>query len=134
MLGYQFYFIPREVLAVLLINCTTVYRQNRKKNLADFTLYLCRFDERISYFAEQKFCRDGIEVQTGCRVISVSDKEITMKLKSKGEICSIPHGLVVWSTGVETRPVVKDFMGQIGQVQNSCVIVIFFFERENYLY
>ncbi|XWS68581.1 hypothetical protein CRYUN_Cryun04dG0102600 [Craigia yunnanensis] len=73
------------------------------------------FDERISSFAEQKFCRDGIEVQTGCRVISVSDEEITMKLKSKGEICSIPHGLVVWSTGVETRPVVKDCMGQIGQ-------------------
>ncbi|XVF01911.1 hypothetical protein REPUB_Repub04eG0129800 [Reevesia pubescens] len=73
------------------------------------------FDERISSFAEQKFSRDGIEVQTGCRVISVSGKEITMKLKSKGEICSIPHGLVVWSTGVETRPVVKDFMWQIGQ-------------------
>ncbi|XP_022726942.1 external alternative NAD(P)H-ubiquinone oxidoreductase B1, mitochondrial [Durio zibethinus] len=73
------------------------------------------FDERISCFAEQKFGRDGIEVQTGCRVISVSDKEITMKLKSKGEICSIPHGLVVWSTGIETRPVVKDLMGQIGQ-------------------
>ncbi|XVF44453.1 hypothetical protein PTKIN_Ptkin02bG0122000 [Pterospermum kingtungense] len=73
------------------------------------------FDERISSFAEQKFSRDGIEVQTGCRVTGVSDKEITMKRKSKGEICSIPHGLVVWSTGVETRPVVKDFMGQIGQ-------------------
>ncbi|MBA0601551.1 hypothetical protein Gorai_004725 [Gossypium raimondii] len=73
------------------------------------------FDERISSFAEQKFRRDGIEVQTGSRVISVSDKEITMKLKAKGEICSVPHGLVVWSTGVETRPFVKDFMGQIGQ-------------------
>ncbi|KAK8613372.1 hypothetical protein V6N13_101134 [Hibiscus sabdariffa] len=73
------------------------------------------FDERISCFAEQKFCRDGINVQTGCRVISLSDKEITMKLKSTGEICSLPRGLVVWSTGVETRPVVKDFMDQIGQ-------------------
>jgi NADH:ubiquinone reductase (non-electrogenic) len=39
-----------------------------------------------------------------------------MKLKAKGEVCSIPHGLVVWSTGVGTRPVVKDFMEQIGQV------------------
>ncbi|GMI79762.1 NAD(P)H dehydrogenase B1 [Hibiscus trionum] len=73
------------------------------------------FDERISYFAEQKFRRDGIDVQTGCRVISISDREITMKLKSTGEICSVPHGLIVWSAGVETRPVVKDFMGQIGQ-------------------
>lgn len=73
------------------------------------------FDERISTFAEKKFQRDCIEVQTGCRVLSVSDKEITMKVKSKGEVTSIPHGLVVWSTGISTRPVVKDFMEQIGQ-------------------
>ncbi|CAN1231777.1 External alternative NAD(P)H-ubiquinone oxidoreductase B1, mitochondrial [Linum perenne] len=73
------------------------------------------FDERISSFAEQKFGRDGIEVQTGCRVVSVSDKEITMKMKPTGEVCSIPHGLVLWSTGISTRPVVLDFMEQIGQ-------------------
>ncbi|KAL5581905.1 hypothetical protein UlMin_014347 [Ulmus minor] len=73
------------------------------------------FDERISSFAELKFARDGIDVQTGCRVVSVSDKEIMMKIKAKGETCSIPHGLVVWSTGVGTRPVVRDFMEQIGQ-------------------
>jgi NADH:ubiquinone reductase (non-electrogenic) len=39
-----------------------------------------------------------------------------MKVKSKGEVFSIPHGLVVWSTGIGTRPVVRDFMEQIGQV------------------
>ncbi|KAK9284453.1 hypothetical protein L1049_023626 [Liquidambar formosana] len=75
------------------------------------------FDERISSFAEQKFQRDGIEVQTGCRVVSVSDKEITMKVKSKGEICSVPYGMVVWSTGIGTRPVLRDFMDQIGQTK-----------------
>ncbi|XP_050205755.1 external alternative NAD(P)H-ubiquinone oxidoreductase B1, mitochondrial-like [Mercurialis annua] len=75
------------------------------------------FDGRISSFAEQKFQRDGIEVQTGCRVVGISDKDITMKVKAKGEICSIPHGLVVWSTGVSTRPVVRDFMEQIGQAK-----------------
>lgn len=63
-----------------------------------------------------KFARDGIHVQTGCRVVSVSDKEITVKVKSTGETCSVPHGLVVWSTGIGTRPVVRDFMEQIGQV------------------
>lgn len=73
------------------------------------------FDERISSYAEQKFTRDGIEVQTGCRVLSVSDKDITIKVKSTGEVCSVPHGLIVWSTGVGTRPIVKDFMDQIGQ-------------------
>ncbi|KAI4334024.1 hypothetical protein L6164_018764 [Bauhinia variegata] len=75
------------------------------------------FDERISSFAEQKFSRDGMEVQTGCRVVGVTDKEIKMKVKSTGELCSVPHGLVVWSTGIQTIPVVKDFMEQIGQAQ-----------------
>ncbi|PON80557.1 Parvalbumin [Parasponia andersonii] len=73
------------------------------------------FDERISSFAEQKFTRDGIDVQTGLRVTSVSEKDITMKAKSNGQVHTIPHGLVVWSTGVGTRPVVRDFMEQIGQ-------------------
>lgn len=75
-----------------------------------------RFDERISLFAEQKFTRDGIEVQTGCRVLSVNDKEITMKVKSTGAICSMPHGLIIWSTGISTLPVIKNFMEEIGQV------------------
>lgn len=39
-----------------------------------------------------------------------------MKIKSTGAVCSIPHGLVLWSTGVGTRPAIKDFMEQIGQV------------------
>ncbi|KAL4620311.1 hypothetical protein ACB092_06G144900 [Castanea dentata] len=75
------------------------------------------FDERISSFAEKKFRRDGMDVQTGCRVVSVSDKDITMKVKSKEEVCTIPHGLVVWSTGIGTRPVVRDFMEQVGQAK-----------------
>ncbi|XP_010540865.1 PREDICTED: external alternative NAD(P)H-ubiquinone oxidoreductase B1, mitochondrial [Tarenaya hassleriana] len=73
------------------------------------------FDERISSFAEQKFLRDGIDVQTGCRVVGVSDKDISMKIKSTGEVCSVPHGLIVWSTGVGTRPIVRDLMEQVGQ-------------------
>jgi hypothetical protein len=95
--------------------------QNHSLKAYKISFFLCSFDERISTFAEEKFKRDGIEVQTGCRVLSVSDKDITMKMKSNGEICSIPHGLVLWSTGIGTRPVVKDFMEQIGQV---CYIIL----------
>lgn len=47
-------------------------------------------------------------------------------MKSKGEVCSVPHGLVVWSTGVGTRPVVRDFMEQIGQV---CFIIFLHIHR-----
>lgn len=73
------------------------------------------FDDRISKFAENKFQRDGIEVLTGARVVSVSENSINMKKKASGNMFSVPHGMVLWSTGVGSRPVVKDFMEQIGQ-------------------
>ncbi|KAL4201915.1 hypothetical protein AMTRI_Chr02g218300 [Amborella trichopoda] len=73
------------------------------------------FDSRISSFAEQKFQRDGVEVKTGYRVVNVSDKYITMKSKANQETSSLPYGMIVWSTGIGTRPVVMDFMKQIGQ-------------------
>ncbi|XP_006357529.1 external alternative NAD(P)H-ubiquinone oxidoreductase B1, mitochondrial-like [Solanum tuberosum] len=73
------------------------------------------FDERISCFAETKFQRDGIEVLTGCRVVRVSEHSVNMKVKSTGEYVVVPHGMVVWSTGVGTRPFVRDFMEEIGQ-------------------
>ncbi|CAA0816192.1 External alternative NAD(P)H-ubiquinone oxidoreductase B1- mitochondrial [Striga hermonthica] len=73
------------------------------------------YDERISSFAEQKFQRDGIEVLTGHRVLGVTDRMIDMKKKSDGQNISMPHGMIVWSTGVGTRPVVKEFMENIGQ-------------------
>lgn len=75
----------------------------------------CRFDERISSFAEQKFLRDGIDVLMGMRVMSVSNKDISVKIKSSGEVVSLPHGLILWSTGVGTRPVISDLMEQVGQ-------------------
>lgn len=93
-----------------------LFRSSTRLHKSDI-LCFCRFDGRISSFAEQKFQRDGIEVLTGHRVLSVSDRMINMKTKSTGQNISIPRGMVVWSTGVGTRPVVKDFMEQIGQVR-----------------
>ncbi|KAG1368201.1 putative External alternative NAD(P)H-ubiquinone oxidoreductase B3, mitochondrial [Cocos nucifera] len=75
---------------------------------------LTMFDKRITKFAEEKFQRDGIEVKTNFRVVKVTDKAITMTNKATGEI-NVPYGMAVWSTGIGTRPVVLDFMKQIGQ-------------------
>lgn len=82
------------------------------------TLYFWayRFDKRIGRFAEEKFQRDGIDLKTGFRVVKVSDKDITMTSKTTGEF-SEPYGMAVWSTGIGTRPVIVDFMKQIGQVR-----------------
>lgn len=78
-----------------------------------------RFDERITTFAEEKFQRDGISLKTGSMVVKVSDKEISTKENKTGEISSMPYGMVVWSTGIGTHPVIMDFMNQIGQVFSS---------------
>lgn len=55
-------------------------------------------------------------------VVKVSDKEISMKERGNGEISSMPYGMVVWSTGIGTHPVVMDFMKQIGQVYFANII------------
>ncbi|RLM56372.1 external alternative NAD(P)H-ubiquinone oxidoreductase B1, mitochondrial [Panicum miliaceum] len=79
------------------------------------------FDERIAAFAEEKFQRDGIEVATGFRVVRVSDDLISMKSKSVGEEVSVPYGMAVWSAGIGTRPVIMDFMQQIGQTNRRAL-------------
>ena len=55
-------------------------------------------------------------MKTGSMVVKVSDKEISTKEMKTGEITSIPYGMALWSTGIGTRPVIKDFMMQVGQV------------------
>lgn len=53
-------------------------------------------------------------------VVKVTDKEISTKLlKNGGEISSMPYGMVVWSTGIGTRPVIMEFMKQVGQVETQ---------------
>jgi len=57
-------------------------------------------------------------VKLGSMVVKVNDKEISAKTKA-GEVSTIPYGMIVWSTGIGTRPVIKDFMKQIGQVSSQ---------------
>ncbi|GLJ33090.1 hypothetical protein SUGI_0665930 [Cryptomeria japonica] len=73
------------------------------------------FDQRISKFAAKKFQRDGIDLKTGCPVVEVTDKYISMNDKKSGKKLSIPYGMIVWSTGIGTRPVISQFMQQIAQ-------------------
>ncbi|XP_028788704.1 external alternative NAD(P)H-ubiquinone oxidoreductase B2, mitochondrial [Neltuma alba] len=83
---------------------------------------LSMFDKRITAFAEDKFKRDGIDVKTGSMVVKVSEKEISTKeLKNGGGITTIPYGMAVWSTGVGTRPFIKDFMKQINQASRRAL-------------
>ena len=91
---------------LLLFSFGTIY---------DFGI-ICRFDKRITSFAEEKFQRNGINVKTGSMVIKVAEKEISTKERGTSQVASLPYGMVVWSTGIGPRPEVVDFMKQIGQV------------------
>ncbi|XVF01909.1 hypothetical protein REPUB_Repub04eG0129700 [Reevesia pubescens] len=90
-------------------------------NLAKITLLeagdhiLNMYDKRITKFAETKFQRDGIDLKTGSMVTKVSEKDVSTKDRATGQCGSVPYGLVVWSTGIAPRPVILDFMTQIGQ-------------------
>ncbi|GAB2274833.1 External alternative NAD(P)H-ubiquinone oxidoreductase B2, mitochondrial [Dionaea muscipula] len=79
------------------------------------------FDKRITDFAEDKFKRDGIDLKTGSMVTKVTEKEIFTKERATGEMKSTPYGMVVWSTGIGTRPVVLEFMKQIGQTNRRAI-------------
>lgn len=58
--------------------------------------------------------------------MKVTDKEISTKEKT-GETSSIPYGMAVWSTGIGQRPVVRDFMKQVGQVCHMiiCLLLVY---------
>lgn len=81
-----------------------------------FSHVFSRFDKRITEFAEEKFRRDGIDVKTGSMVTKVDDKQITTKEMKTGKIETMPYGMALWSTGIGSRPFIRDFMNQIGQV------------------
>ncbi|XP_042495061.1 external alternative NAD(P)H-ubiquinone oxidoreductase B3, mitochondrial-like [Macadamia integrifolia] len=91
------------------------------KDLVKITLFeagdhiLNMFDKRITTFSEEKFARDGIDVKTGSMVTKVTDSAISTKEVKSGEVSSVPYGMVVWSTGIGTHPVIREFMNQIGQ-------------------
>lgn len=100
----------------------------KSKELVKITLLeatdhiLNMFDKRITAFAEEKFHRDGINLQTGSMVTKVTDKEISTKaLKNGGALSSMPYGMLVWSTGIGTRPVITNFMKEIGQANRRAL-------------
>ncbi|KAL3691359.1 hypothetical protein R1sor_005010 [Riccia sorocarpa] len=79
------------------------------------------FDQRISSFAEEKFSRDGVHVQTNCRVMKVNKHDVEVKEKATGKLVNVPFGMAVWSTGIGTRPVLTKFMEKISQTDRRAL-------------
>ncbi|KAI7870267.1 pyridine nucleotide-disulfide oxidoreductase-domain-containing protein [Spinellus fusiger] len=60
------------------------------------------FDEKLSAYATRKFERRGIKIKPGSHVLEVKDG--ILNIKEEGEV---PFGMLVWSTGLMSNPVVE---------------------------
>lgn len=58
-------------------------------------------------------------MKLGSMVTKITDNEIYTKSKGNGNATSTPYGMVLWSTGIGPRPLIKEFMKQVGQVKYS---------------
>ena len=86
------------------------------------------YDLKISKYAEDKFMREGINVLTRSRVMSVSDGIITYS-KSKKESSAqeehkIPFGLCIWTTGIGMQPFTESIANKIDSQMHSRALMV----------
>jgi NADH dehydrogenase len=80
------------------------------------------YDEKISKYAEKKFCNDKINVITNARVSKVEKDKIYYTLQgADGKVTEhvLPAGLIVWSTGVTLNPITQTVKNQLIHVQKN---------------
>jgi NADH:ubiquinone reductase (non-electrogenic) len=77
------------------------------------------FDKEIAKYTQEKFKRNGVEVITKTFVTGVGGETIDFMDARTKERTTHPHGLVVWATGITTKPVVKGFMSKLGTHQKN---------------
>eukprot|EP00741_Cyanophora_paradoxa_P022379 tig00021462_g21605.t1 len=79
---------------------------------------LSMFSRQISDYAEKRFKRQAIEVQTRSRVNEVEKGSITVQRSETGEVVKIPFGLCVWSTGIGPNPLIQTLINDIPHQNN----------------
>ncbi|EKX51060.1 hypothetical protein GUITHDRAFT_150973 [Guillardia theta CCMP2712] len=72
------------------------------------------FDSKVSAFTAQTFEKEGIEVLANTFVKEVKQKEVLVQKKGSKEIESIPSSVVVWATGIRSRPITNKIRECIG--------------------
>ncbi|KAH7376613.1 external NADH-ubiquinone oxidoreductase [Plectosphaerella cucumerina] len=80
------------------------------------------YDEAVSKYAEERFLRDQIDVQTNSRVQEVqSDKIIFTQRQPDGSIITkeLPMGFCLWSTGVSQTEFCKRLSDKLGDSQTN---------------
>ena len=67
---------------------------------------LSSFDAGLADYAMKKFARDGIEVQLNAKIQRVERDAVVLEGEQR-----IGAGMVVWSTGITTSPLIEAFRG-----------------------
>ncbi|KAK0744204.1 hypothetical protein B0T18DRAFT_198915 [Schizothecium vesticola] len=78
------------------------------------------YDETLSKYAEERFARDQVNVNTNARVGEVKEESILFTQKSPdGTIVTkeLPMGFCLWSTGVSQTPFCQRLSAKLGDAQ-----------------
>lgn len=81
---------------------------------------LSMFDKRISEYTVDHFKREKIDVLLNMAVKEVKAKEVIVQAKGSQKLESLPCSVVVWATGIKSRPLVEGLRQAIGvNIQNN---------------
>ncbi|UJR34474.1 hypothetical protein I4U23_021881 [Adineta vaga] len=75
---------------------------------------LSTMDKKISEYTEKHFHRENIEVLTNTRVKEVKEREVIIQSKNSNEQRIIPCSVIVWATGIQSRPLTNQIRQLIG--------------------
>ncbi|KAI9264824.1 hypothetical protein BY458DRAFT_476793 [Sporodiniella umbellata] len=70
---------------------------------------LPQFSRKLIDYTESTFKKQHIDIHTQTQVVKVHEKDMVVR-NSKGELDTIPYGLLVWATGNTTVPLVNDLI------------------------
>ncbi|KAK1827640.1 hypothetical protein QBC39DRAFT_361341 [Podospora conica] len=80
------------------------------------------YDETLSKYAEERFARDQVNVNTNARVGEVKEESIIFTQKdADGKIVTkeLPMGFCLWSTGVSQTPFCQRLSAKLGEAQTN---------------
>ncbi|ORY35769.1 pyridine nucleotide-disulfide oxidoreductase-domain-containing protein [Naematelia encephala] len=94
------------------------------KNLVSITVYdvapgiLMSFDDSLRNYAEKHFRREGVKIKPNSRITAVGEDWLELDGKDR-----VPHGLLVWSTGLASNPLMSKLAGVKRDEKNKSIRV-----------
>jgi NADH:ubiquinone reductase (non-electrogenic) len=77
------------------------------------------FDPSLVKYTEEHFKRESIHVLTRSAVVGVDPSSLSIKSVDSGSVASMPYGVLLWASGITTRPVTKKLMERLGNAKGG---------------